>query len=178
MARDIAIVTWAVMALAVAALATWCDVRSFLASHQGPLRSGRIPNTLTVPFWVSSLVFWIVIRGWPGLLGVLLSSLIAGALLLLPGLRGGGGDLKLAAGYGAALPLAMVPLYLFLLVTGLLAANMSVRLYQARLHPLRTLTLIYQDLARRIPPVRVPGAPFLAIAALLTYWLSSRWPIS
>jgi prepilin peptidase CpaA len=69
------------------------------------LNSRRIPNLLTFPLLAAAIVVRIVFQGWPGLGLALVGAVFAPAILvLLHGGKGPGmGDLKLAAGVGAAL---------------------------------------------------------------------------
>ena len=69
------------------------------------LSARRIPNLLTFPLLAAAIAARVSFQGWPGLALALTGALFAPVtLLLLHGGRGPGmGDLKLAAGIGAAL---------------------------------------------------------------------------
>lgn len=151
--------TWSAAALAVSALASWYDIRT-----------RRIPNQLTLPFWALSVGAWSLVGGWPAMLAVWGASLVAGLVILLPGFRGGGGDLKLAAGLGAGLGFTHLPAFIQLLALGLVMANLTVRFHQAGYRSRQALGLVWLDLLRQLPPVRVPGAPFIGAAALLPWF--------
>jgi len=91
----------AIPAIAIAAIATWTDVRS-----------RRIPNLLTGPALLLGLLVHLVVEGLPGLGQAALGALVAGGLML-PGWLlkwKGGGDVKLVAAVGAwfAWPLALM----------------------------------------------------------------------
>lgn len=110
----------AIPALAIAAIATWTDVRS-----------RRIPNLLTGPALLLGLIVHWLVGGLPGLGQSALGALVAGGLML-PGwlLRWkGGGDVKLVAAVGAwfAWPLALLVALLSLVAGGVVALVWAVR---------------------------------------------------
>jgi len=89
------------------------------------LSARRIPNLLTFPFLAAAVVARIHFQGWPGLALALTGAAFAPfTLALLHGGRGPGmGDLKLAAGVGAALgPItAVVSMLATAIIGGVLA---------------------------------------------------------
>lgn len=156
--REVSLVleySWAAAALAVAALCSVSDIRR-----------GIIPNRLTLPLLALGLALSIF-RGWPGMVWSLAGGVLAGAMMCLPGLRGYGGDVKLAAGLGLWLGTWRLPEFLMVLVVVLGACQVAVRLHQARFNPVRAIGLIGLETARQIPPVRLPGAPLLLVAAVV-----------
>lgn len=69
------------------------------------LRSGKVPNRLTLPAVAAGLVAGAVWEGWEGLVRSALGAAAGFGLLFLPALAGwvGGGDCKLLAAMGAFL---------------------------------------------------------------------------
>jgi prepilin peptidase CpaA len=71
------------------------------------LRARRLPNAMTLPLWITGLVFAATTGGFPGLAGALAASvLLALPYIILFVIAGGGaGDAKMMAGIGAWLGL-------------------------------------------------------------------------
>jgi prepilin peptidase CpaA len=72
------------------------------------LRARRLPNVLTLPLWVSGLVFAFATGGLAGGMGALAASVILAVpyVILFVGAGGGAGDAKMMAGIGAWLGLS------------------------------------------------------------------------
>jgi len=72
------------------------------------LRARRIPNLLTLPLWVTGLVFALVTHGFGGFAGAFAASIILAVpyVILFIGAGGGAGDAKMMAGIGAWLGLS------------------------------------------------------------------------
>jgi len=80
------------LALVLVAVCTWTD-----------LRSGKIPNAVTLPFAVCGLLLAGLSAGATGAKGSFLGMLVGFAVFLIPYVAGGmgGGDVKLMASVGA-----------------------------------------------------------------------------
>ena len=79
------------------------------------VRTGRIPNVLTVPLWVAGVVYAAVVAGLPGLADAFLASILLAApyIWLFVSAGGGGGDAKLMAAIGSWLGLVQGTVALF-----------------------------------------------------------------
>jgi prepilin peptidase CpaA len=147
------------------------------------VRTRRIPNALTVPSFVSGLVFHLAFHGWPGLLDAGLGFLVGFGILFVIWLAGsgGGGDAKLMGALGAWLGFDQTLLVLFLsvgfIVIGILATltasalrrgiNATRRRYVAP-QPASASSRRNEDLAARRSRRRIiPLAPPLALATWL-----------
>ena len=85
------------------------------------LTARRIPNLLTFPLLAAAILTRVLLQGWPGLALAVTGAFIAPIVLVLlhAGKRPGMGDLKLAAGVGAALgPITAVACMLATAVIG------------------------------------------------------------
>lgn len=86
----------------------WCVViGASLVAAFWDVRTGRIPNVLTVPLWLAGMVYAAAVAGLPGLADACLASILLAApyLWLLAFAGGGGGDAKLMAAIGSWLGL-------------------------------------------------------------------------
>jgi prepilin peptidase CpaA len=95
-----------------------------LAAAVTDVRSRRIPNALTVPFFFAGLVYQAVFRGWPGLGDAGLAFLLGFGTLLVLWLvgGGGGGDVKLmgalSAWLGLSLTMRVMVISMLLVIVG------------------------------------------------------------
>jgi prepilin peptidase CpaA len=74
-----------------------------LAGAGTDLWNFRLPNVLTIPFFLTGLLYHLVSAGTIGLAFSVLGAIVGSAPLLIPFVRGGlgAGDVKLMAGVGA-----------------------------------------------------------------------------
>ena len=134
------------------------------------LRERRIPNWVTYITVISPLALHVVFGQFRGLINSF-SGLIFVTLIfsILPGLRLGGGDLKLAAGIGAWIGFDQVLWFVFYTFALILAASITVTcLREGRKGVVKRLQTEIKTLGTiSLPLAEVPGAPVMLTAYLL-----------
>lgn len=154
---------WTAVAIVAAAVLSYYDIRTFNG------RYGRLPNWVTLPFLCFSLILWSLWRGWPGMWETWAGALLAAIIAILP--KGGAGDAKLAAAFGTALGLGGMPIFAASYYSLVWLAIVMTRCWQGWQQGVGPLRLIWLDIMKTVPPVRLPGAPFIAGAGLLAVWV-------
>jgi prepilin peptidase CpaA len=158
--------------LAVVALAACMDVRTL-----------RVPNWITLPALLASLLLHYLQGGWASCLSALLAASIAGAIFAVFFVVGGmgGGDVKLIVAVSAALGLNSLPELLVFtsLCGGAMAIFVAVRHKQVRQTLLNVSSLAAHHQAVGLVPhpdlhirnehsLRIPYAVAIAGGVLLT----------
>jgi len=147
-----------VMLVALAMLlAIWTD-----------LRWGKIYNLLTLPL-LAILLAWVWWHGgWVGLGQGLVAGLFTVAMLAP---RAGGGDLKLSASVAVLLGWPACTAFVAAVYLIRWGVVLAVRLWQTGGSVRRLWTLLHGEAAHVTAPLRYPGAPVIALAALVAGWL-------
>ncbi len=161
----------AVPAIAVAAVATWADVRT-----------RRIPNRLTGPALLLGIALNWAVAGLPGAGRAALGALIAGGLLVPGWLLGwmAAGDVKLVAAMGAFLgyPASLIMVLLSLMAGGVLALVEALR-RGVLVQSIRAAALLgawaMTRTGRTAPPPVTTGARFPFALAVLAGVAGALW---
>lgn len=146
-------------------IAWWSNVAILSLASAIDIRTRRIPNWLSVPFFVAGMVAQVVANGWQGLGDGIAGTAVALSLFGPACFLGwmGMGDLKLAAGVAAWIGTRQF-LFAFVamgMVGGVLAAAAALR-HGVLWTPPRTA---------REKELAIPYAPAIAIGALFSFFL-------
>lgn len=159
--KDVYIISWTAAAIAAAVVASWYD-----------LRTRRIPGWITYPFLGASILLAVALGALPGRL---LAAVVAVVILALPGFRGHPADQRLAAAFALAVGFPGLGIFVSTMAAGLLVAVLAVHWRRTAGSPYRLRTFwrqLWLDASHAMPPVRVPGAPLICLAGLLSWVMS------
>lgn len=137
-----------------------------LAAVMTDLRARRVPNAVTYPM----ALIGVALAAWQEeVAGALGGGLLAGAALLLtPGFRSGGGDMKLAMACGTFLGVKRTPYFLFFFLAGTLVINLYRLVAEEGWRGLwgRVRLELAAGGQAVLPLQGLPGAPVMAAAFL------------